>query len=398
MTAGAHARAPQPRPRGRLLLLTSDYPPNTWSGIGAVVAEQAAALSTLGFDVDVLVGDPRPRPALETLHVTGPRMVAVHALSRQRFPLEPSHFDWIHLHSMGLAVLGLELQRRFGLRLAYTVHALMHLELGTRAGFWPRLQHALVRACDRIIYLSQAEKVAAERRWPELTDRGVVVPNGLAPHKAGCIYADKRSGPVVFAGRFTRNKGFDFVLRLSEALLDRGVPEVVLAGGHGDADLEAAAHAVARRLSGRIRCPGWLSRQELRALFCQASVVVAPSRYEPFGMVPLEAMATGTPVLTSDVGGFRDVVTEQSGGSRIGTFQLDDWANAVVGIRRDEIDYAKRCQSAVTWSRERFPVHATALRLADVVYEHRCNPSTSPATSTTFAGVVRMPAQRGGHR
>ncbi len=313
----------------RLLVLTADYPPRPWSGIGVAVAAQARALAAAGVEVTVLVagggeaagGAGESRPNLRVL-----------PLGRCSFPLDPRRFDAVHVHSLRLGELAVELARRYALPLAATAHGLVHRELGaTATGHpWSMAQRRLLGAADRAVLVSAAERAAAVAWLPEIAARSRVVPNAVEPavFPAG---APRRppdaAAPVVFAGRFAASKGMDLLAGLVPRLLAAG-RRVVLAGGHGDAAGEALARRLAAAFPGRCRLAGWLGRGELSSLLGGAALAVVPSRYEPFGLVAAEALAAGAPVLAADVGGLREVVGEGSGGRRLASRDPRRWAAA----------------------------------------------------------------------
>lgn len=273
-------------------MLTADFPPAHWSGIGIAVFHQTNALRERGVEVEVLT-----RERLEGVH----------------FPLEVRRGDIVHLHSLALAELALELTRRFELPLVYTAHSLIERELGERAASWAALQQRVFEAADAVIFVSRAEREAAPN-----VQRAHVVHNGVkrradfSPPSDGLKPALRfcPAGPIVFAGRFTRNKGLDIVLDLAESI----PREFVLAGGHGDPDLERRAAS---------RSMGWLPHDELHALFARAALVLMPSRYEPFGMVALEAMRAGAPLLASEA--LREVAMPES-------IVRGDWRDAVTQL------------------------------------------------------------------
>lgn len=233
--------------------------------------------------------------------------VEVEVLTRERlegtrFPIAVRGDDVVHLHSLSLAELALELTRRHELPLIYTAHSLVAREVGPSR--WSELQQRLFEQASHILFVSHAERDLA----PILGERAHVLHNGVPAPPA--IDAYDPHGPIVFAGRFTRTKGFDLVLDLVDALPH----DFVLAGGHGERDLHARADALA---SPRCTLAGWLSQPELERLFASASLVVMPSRYEPFGMVALEAMRIGAPLLAAKTGGLVEIATPDSGGQLV---------------------------------------------------------------------------------
>src|SRR5262245_47128105 len=141
-------------------MLTADYPPNPWSGIGVAVERQARALADLGARVQVLVAAAPGRP---TAAPAESGRLSVHPLSRRRFPVDPRNADVVHVHSLALADLALELRRRAGAPLVYTAHSLVEDELrfgrvdGSLTKSWRAVQARLFAEADRVVFLSRAE-------------------------------------------------------------------------------------------------------------------------------------------------------------------------------------------------------------------------------------------------
>jgi len=291
----------------RILTLTADAPPAQWSGIGTAVLHQVQALRALGVEVELLTRE---------------------RLQGTQFPIAVRGGDLVHLHSLALAELALELTRRHELPLVYTAHSSIERELGTRAPQWAAVQQRVFSGARLILFVSRDERDAAIARMPEIASRAHVLHNRVpAPPPPGDYDAN---GPIVFAGRFTATKGFDLVLEIAETLAH----ELVLAGGHGDRELHERAETLARA-HPRCRLAGWLAQPELERLFASASLVLMPSRYEPFGMVALEAMRAGAPLLASDVGGLREIVQPQSGGRLVAELNAFAWREACAQLLAD---------------------------------------------------------------
>jgi glycosyltransferase involved in cell wall biosynthesis len=402
-----------------VLLLAADYPPAARSGIGPAVARQAEALAARGVEVEVLVagevdgggGGGRERRLgkkegsgsavfagrerarrngqVENGCAPGGRLVVRH-LDRRRFPLDPRGCDVVHVHSLRLAGLGIELRRRFGLPLAVTVHAQPRQELGeTAQGLrWGEVQRRLLWEADRIVFLSRAEREAALAEEPRLAARSVVVPNGLPQprrvrrQRSGCHPERERGiwagggakatpgAPVVFAGRLTTSKGADLLLDLLPLLAARIPNPFVLAGGVGDPELLARARAVAAALGTRCRITGWLPPAAMARLYRRAALVLVPSRYEPFGLVALEAMAAGAPVLAADVGGQRDVVGDGAAGRRLASRDPERWAEAAADLLASG-EAERLAARGPAWVAARFPIATVAARLEREVYGGR---------------------------
>lgn len=348
--------------RSNVLMLSADYPPRAWSGIAAAVETQARALAAMGVNVSVLTRQAPPA-------ASGEPGLSVRGLDEPVFPFRRVEFDWIHLHSLPLTELAFELRRRTGARLAYTAHSLMRWELdqcGEQA-FWTRLQLRVMRESDAPICLSESERRAALALAPELQGRIRVIGNGLPP-PAPAPARDGVRGPVVFAGRLTAGKGLELVRELFPRIRQQWSGSFVVAGGHGDAEGELLLSELRRALGGSLRTPGWLSREELDRLYRSAALVVVPSRYEPFGMVALEAMRMGAPVLAANVGGLAEIVTEHSGGRLVASRNPEEWCAAALEIVADPAAARELGMRGPAYVASHFPADGVAQRLLREVY------------------------------
>jgi glycosyltransferase involved in cell wall biosynthesis len=141
---------------------------------------------------------------------------------------------------------------------------------------------------------------------------------------------------VLCVGRLVPRKGVDTVIRALAAIPDA---ELVIAGGPGvdglAADPEAQRLArLAERcgVADRVRLVGAVPRPNMPALLRSADAVVCTPWYEPFGIVPLEAMACGVPVVASAVGGFLDTVVDGATGILVPPRRPDRLAAALRGL------------------------------------------------------------------
>jgi glycosyltransferase involved in cell wall biosynthesis len=170
-------------------------------------------------------------------------------------------------------------------------------EIGARAG-------AVLATCGDEVRELRAMGVPAERIAvvPCGVDLEVFRPDGPAePRPAG-------GGPRVLSiGRLVPRKGVDTVI---QALRRLPGAELVIAGGRPDDDEAVRLRDLAGRhgLAGRVRVIGSVPRERVPALMRSADVLVTVPWYEPFGLVPVEAMACGVPVVASAVGGHLDTV------------------------------------------------------------------------------------------
>ncbi|OZM75942.1 glycosyltransferase [Pseudonocardia sp. MH-G8] len=171
---------------------------------------------------------------------------------------------------------------------------------------------AVARQVDRVLATCTDEvfelaRIGAPRR------RTTVVPCGVdtAEFSTDGPVAPRGDRPrLLTLGRLVRRKGVDEVI---EALRRVPAAELVVAGGGGDGDPDAARlRDCAQRhgVSHRVQIIGPVARPDVPALLRSADAVVCTPWYEPFGMVPLEAMACGRPVVGTAVGGIQDTVVD----------------------------------------------------------------------------------------
>ena len=346
----------------RVLVLTADYAPGAWSGIGTAVAVQAAAVARRGLDVDVMVPEDRiARGAAQTARLR------VRPLNRSRFPYRPDDFDVVHLHSLGFTELALQIRSRFGIPLVDTAHASLRDELPGRSSGWTRVQDLVVARSDHVVFPSAAERDAATRRSPGLAKRSSVHPNGVPPAVVHST-ASARTGPIVFAGRFAETKGLALLSEIVDSLDGHPAIRFVLAGGHAEpAGRRMVADLVARHPE-RCRTVGWLAPAALQRLFARASMVLVPSRYEPFGLVALEAMRAGAPVLAAATGGLREVVGPESGGVLVRSRRPEDWCAAILELWRSPGLRASLARRGPSYVAERYDPDTLAGALVDEVY------------------------------
>jgi glycosyltransferase involved in cell wall biosynthesis len=149
---------------------------------------------------------------------------------------------------------------------------------------------------------------------------------------------------VLFGGRLTAQKGLDTLLKAAEIYCRENERPITLIAGDGD--LREQSEQLAKQLQlDDIYFLGNQDHQQMAKLFNIADVVAAPSRFEPFGLVALEALACGTPVVASNAEGFRQTINEQVGC----LIELDDYktlAEKVTTFIRDGFKEKVKYKSA----------------------------------------------------
>lgn len=238
-----------------------------------------------------------------------------------------------------------------------------------------RLERAIGRGADTVI-ATCSDEVAELAAMGVPRDRVRVVPCGVdlglfAP--GGAAAAPGGPHRIAVLSRLVERKGVDTAIRALAHLPDA---EMAVAGGppHGDLDADPEVRRLRRvardaGVAGRVEFLGRLGRGEVPPLLRSASVVVTLPWYEPFGMVPLEAMACGAPVVASAVGGHLDTVVDGVTGTLVAPRDPEAAAGAVRALLDDPAKRDAMGAAAAARARDRYSWARVAADTAEV-YQH----------------------------
>jgi glycogen(starch) synthase len=358
----------------RVLILSWEYPPVIEGGLARHVRKLSEELVRQGVTVDVLTrGADAPcdggRPAVQerggvSVHrVREPhwprdldRFVAWVARMNQDMLLagealaQERSYDLIHGHDWLVAHACAGLAERLEVPFLTTIHA---TEYGRHQG-WVADQpqshiHAVERwmahRADSVITCSHYMRGHVADIFDIDEQRITVIPNGIDPRDLRpvddlqtlrCEFAQPHERLVLLVGRLVYEKGFQLALDALPGVIERVGDVRFLVAGSGTHELELKAQAQRLGLSEHGVFLGWIGDDALHSLYRIADLCVVPSLYEPFGLVALEAMASGCPCIVADTGGLREVVPS---GERVGLrFNGGDAEHLGVMIERLLVD------------------------------------------------------------
>ena len=328
------------------LILSNEYPPSVYGGAGIHVAELTRAMSTrIGLDIRTF-GDHheeragfrvRGYPPAHDLTGAEERMRgAWSALSRDlAMAIDPISADIVHAHTWYTHLAALLIRQAYGIPLAVTVHSLEPLrpwkreQLGGGYDVSTWVERQALETADAVIAVSHGTRDDVLRLFDVRPERVHVIHNGIdadffAPDPATDAlerYGIDPSRPyILFVGRITRQKGIVHLVHAIRHLdPDFGV---VLCAGQPDTpeiarEMEDGVQAARTHRANVVWIPEMVSRTDVRQLYSHAALFVCPSVYEPFGIINLEAMACGRPVVASAVGGIPEVVVDGETGSLV---------------------------------------------------------------------------------
>ena len=399
----------------RALLLTNEYPPNVYGGAGVHVEYLSRALADL-MDVEVrCYGDQRIEEGRLTVRGFGideagfgcpPNLRSVFGAVQRDSSMAAAgtDADLVHVHTWYTHLGGILLKQNYGLPLVLTVHSLEPLrpwkreQLGGGYDFSCWVEKTAIEMADAVIAVSDSTKVDVVRLFDVDPARVHVIHNGIdlgeyaARRDAGVLarYGIDPSLPyILFVGRITRQKG---IMHLVRALrhLDPGFQVVLCAGSPDTAEIAAEMKTAVDE--ARVARPGivWIEKmvpkEDLIAIYSQAALFVCPSIYEPFGIINLEAMACGVPVVASAVGGIPEVVVPGETGLLVPVEQMAQAPFEPVNADQFARDLAAAINELMSDEKRRLAMGVAARQRAESVFSWD---AIARKTADVYREVVR---------
>lgn len=316
-------------------------------GVTIYVRELARALVEDGWSVDIATRREDPHkptfedfggariirvPAGPALHLRNDGIAEYlpQALAALRFQTITRSYAAISSHYWLSGFLGAALAGELNIPHVHTLHSL-GVSRTTRDAVTSRrieIERMLLRSAG-IVTLSGDELDIYARRYGVIPPRATVIPAGVdmtrftpgdRSQARRALDLDERGPWIGYVGRLTVEKGIDDLLR-AFALLQTmtSLPRLFVVGGaqHNSRVPQLQHLAAELGIERSVRFLGPIPNRKLAPAFQAADTIAVPSHYEAFGLVALEARSCGIPVVASDVGGLRELVTPESGGCRV---------------------------------------------------------------------------------
>ena len=312
-------------------------------GMNVYIIELARELSLLGLEIDIFTRNHLESDqdvsflghGVRIVHLYGgPPDAELHVFRsyidgfyKKVLRFQSEHkitYDVVHSHYWMSGLIGQKFSQKNKIPHILNFHTLEHLKrkaIGPTDAFSDReaIEMDLIGLADLIVTSSGHEMQAIINLHPSARRKIVVIPCGVnlstfkpierqVARDRLRIYDDKI---ILFVGRLEPLKGIDFLFKVVEALgTDRGF-KLLVVGGQSEHDpevLRLKALSETMGLSKSVVFIDRVDREDLAVFFSAADVCLVPSYYESFGLVALESMACGTPVIASRVGGLSSLI------------------------------------------------------------------------------------------
>ncbi len=317
----------------RIDLLTKEYPPHIYGGAGVHVTELVRSLRSLDEVFVRCFGAPRDEPDVTGYEVPTEYLSANPSVQTLAVDLlmaqDCGGASLVHSHTWYANEAGRLAQQLHAIPHVITAHSLEPLrpwkaeQLGGGYRLSSDIEKRSFESANAVIAVSAGMRNDILRCYPHLDPNRVhVVHNGIdtevwKPTTDAVTLAkwgiSENQPTIVFVGRITRQKGLPYLLAAVRDL-PREV-QVVLCAGAPDtpeimAEVQSAVAQLQKERGGVIWIEEHLPQPQLASILSAATVFVCPSIYEPLGIVNLEAMACGIPVVGTSTGGIPEVVVD----------------------------------------------------------------------------------------
>ena len=331
----------------KILMLTWEYPPRVVGGIARVVYDLSKTLHKDGHDVTVITYREGDAPYFEDDKGVKVYRVDNYMINPNNFidwvlqlnfnmiakaneiMLKEGNFDVIHAHDWLVAYSAKTLKNSYNIPIVATIHA---TEAGRNSGIHDEQQRyindtewMLTYEAAEVIVNSNYMKNELQRLFGLPYEKINVVPNGVNLNLYNGVerdynfrrqYAADNEKIILYVGRLVYEKGVQNLIAAMPKILNGYHDSKLIIAGRGGMLDELRDEVRRLGIDNKVYFTGYLSLDKVTKMYKCADVAVFPSTYEPFGVVALEGMLSGTPVVVSDVGGLNEIVDHRVNGMK----------------------------------------------------------------------------------
>lgn len=328
----------------KVLMLAWEFPPLVVGGLAKAVYDLSRYLALQGMEVHVLTREVQGSPAYEILN-----QIHVHRVSILQSTTQIDFMDWVFQLNLAIADYGIQLmdsghtfdylhahdwlvyyaakdmKEYARIPLISTIHA---TEYGRNHGRIEQdiqrqihqMETELTALSDQVIVCSRAMMQEVQQLFSLPEAKVSMIPNGVEIADAHASlermqhamqrsqYADQQEPIIFYIGRLVYEKGIQVLIEALPKIREAVPHAKLIIAGSGPMKQALQQLVAEKNLTSCVHFTGFVNDDERNVLLHMANVCVFPSLYEPFGIVALEAMQSGTPVVVSDTGGLSEII------------------------------------------------------------------------------------------
>lgn len=260
--------------------------------------------------------------------------------------------DVIHIHSVCFTYVAYYFRQTYGIPIVYTCHSLVKQEGRTRKrSLVSSRQHRLLRVADLIVVPSRWQKKSLCAYYPTYIKKVEVIENGI--NRTAKPNNQQRTS-LLFVGRLTSQKGIQELLT-AVGLLSRHTPYVslMIVGQSSSQAFQSLLLQLVRKhkLEKQVKWLGFVPPHRLQKVYASCGAVIVPSKQESFGLVALEALANGVPLVSTRSGGLSQFITSDVA-QVIPRVTAPAIAQSIISMWRDTSRTEKRVQQGIVLSKK----------------------------------------------
>lgn len=370
----------------KILMLTWEYPPRVVGGISKVVYDLSHKMVKEGNEVTVVTY----KEGNNVKYYENDKGVEVYRVDN--YMIRPNNFiDWImqlnfnmitkaneiinkngkfdviHAHDWLVAYSAKSIKESYNIPLISTIHA---TESGRNSGIHDETQRyindsewMLTYESSEVIVNSNYMKNEVQRLFGLPYDKINVIPNGVNLQLFSNVnidydfrrqYAMDNEKIILYVGRLVYEKGIQNLIAAMPKVLDRYYDSKLIICGRGGMIDELREQVKYLGIENKVYFAGYCDSKKMQKMYKCADVAVFPSTYEPFGIVAIESMLSGTPTIVSDVGGLNEIIEHGVTGMKSYAGNANSIADSVLSLLFDPKLCANISQNAIKKVKENY--------------------------------------------